>query len=115
MILRTHRFHGHNSLTFVYAKGSSFRASNMSLRVVLNQRRQAYRCAVVVSKKTSKSAVVRNRIRRRIFEQIRLNGEKIQKPWDIVVTVHSDQVAQVTSDELNTTLKKLLLQAGVLE
>jgi ribonuclease P protein component len=113
MILRQHRFHGYNSLRFVYAKGATQRSSLLAVRTVINTRRDSYRCAVVVSKKVSKSAVVRNRIRRRLYEQIRVAG--IVQPADIVVTVYSEMVATMPAEQLKTTLNTLLAQAGVLE
>jgi ribonuclease P protein component len=66
MIGRANRFHGYNSLRYVYKHGKTVRGPHMSLRFCPDAKRQDYRLAVVVSKKISKSAVARNRIRRRI-------------------------------------------------
>lgn len=115
MILRTHRFHGYNSLRFVYANGKTTRATHLAIRTALNPQRSTYRCAVVVSKKVSKSAVVRNRIRRRIYELVRAQQSNIQAPLDLVVTVYSDQIATMPAGELNTTFSKLLVTAGVIK
>jgi ribonuclease P protein component len=67
-----------------------------------------------VSKKVNKSAVVRNRIRRRIYEVIRANEVGIKKPYDIVVTVFDDRVAEMPAQELNQTLIDLLQQGNML-
>lgn len=115
MLRRTHRFHGYNSLNHVYRHGATVRATDMSLRYVHNQRRTAYRAAVVVGKKVHKSAVVRNRIRRRIFEQLRLALGELNQPYDIVITVHADKVAAMPIDQLEQTTRQLLTQAGILE
>lgn len=86
----------------------------MSIKSAINQRRSTYRSAVVVSKKVSKSAVVRNRIRRRIYEQIRLLETQINKPYDIVITVYNDQLAEVPIAELQKQLNSQLKLAKIL-
>jgi ribonuclease P protein component len=111
MISRANRFHGYNSLRYVYTRGQTVRGPLITIKYVANEKRKIYRCAVVVSKKVSKSAVVRNRIRRRIYEQIRLLS--IQKPYDIVATVYSDQVAEIPTSELANKIKVHLKTAGI--
>ena len=114
MISKTNRFHGHNSLNSVYRKGSAARGEYISLRFAGN-RRQDYRLAVVVSKKVSKSAVVRNRIRRRIYEVIRLHRQEKPEPWpqDIVVSVFDERAAVVPHEELKAAVERLLAKAGL--
>ncbi len=67
--------------------------------------------AVVVSKKVSKSAVVRNRIRRRIFEWIRLNNQSLRQDQLTMVFVNTDSVAKITYNELNEQLAELFKKA----
>lgn len=115
MLRRAHRFHGYNSLNHVYRHGKTARAGgDFSTRYVLNTKRDGYRAAVVVSKKVHKSAVTRNRIRRRIFEQLRLLSDKIDQPYDMVVTVHSEHVADMPVKQLAELLKKQLEQADII-
>ncbi len=114
MLRRIHRFHGYNSLTYVYRHGTTVRSEDMSLRYTINQKRSSYRAAVVVGKKVHKSAVVRNRIRRRIFEQLRLQMAGVTKPIDIVITVHSDNVANQSAAQVESTVRNLLQQAGII-
>ena len=87
----------------------------LAVRVAENSHRELYRCAVVVSKKISKSAVKRNRMRRRIYEIVRKNESNIVPSFDIVVTVYSDQVATVPSRELEESVCLLLEKSGVLQ
>ena len=70
-----------------------------------------YRMAVVVSRKTHKSAVVRNRIRRRIYEIIRNNDDQIKSGTDLVFTVYSDQVAELEPQKLTKIVLELLQKA----
>jgi ribonuclease P protein component len=107
MITRAHRFHGYNSLNFVYRSGQTFRSGPLTMKAVVNGRRSTYRVAVVVSRKVHKSAVVRNRIRRRIYEVVRLNSDPLTQPYDIVLTVFSDTVATIPTTELTALVIKM--------
>ncbi len=113
MLPATHRFHGLGSLRHVYQNGRTVRTPIIALRFQKNTRRATYRAAVVISKKTQKSAVGRNRIRRRIYEILRARGEAINGPYDIVVTVFSDSVAKMPAKDLEKQIDNLLAQAGI--
>lgn len=67
--------------------------------------------AVVVSRKIHKSAVKRNRIRRRIYEQIRPLLPEIKTPTEIVITVYQAEVAEMPADELKKSVIELLKRA----
>lgn len=112
MISRTHRFHGYGSLRYTYARGSTVHGQYSSLRFAQNRRRQTFRAAVVVSRKVNKSAVVRNRIRRRIYEIIR-NNVLPSAPYDLIVTVFSDQVSTFPADKLQRLIVEKLNQAHI--
>lgn len=114
MINRKHRFHGRSSLRFVYSRGEMVRGSMFSLKSIINPRRHSYRMAVVVSRKVHKSAVVRNRIRRRIYEVMRQQESHIAAPYDIIFLVHSDQLALCDHDQLEAQVVEQLAKAGVL-
>lgn len=107
MLAKRNRFHGHNALRPVYRKGRAIRTGGLTLRVLPNPRRRTYRAAVVVSKKVHKSAVVRNRIRRRVYEQVRLLLPPATRA-DVVVLVYSEDVARVAGDRLSTDMRRLL-------
>ncbi len=108
MIARTHRFHGYGSLNGVYRSGQTVRGPLLSLRYGSRGPRRPYRVAVVVSRKVSKSAVTRNRIRRRIYEAVRRHGDSIAAGTDLVFTVFNDQVASVESAQLEAAIQSLL-------
>jgi ribonuclease P protein component len=113
MISRTHRFHGYGSLKFVYKNGQTVRGPVMSIKYTQNPKRKSYRAAVVVSRKVHKSAVARNRMRRRIYETIRSFEDKMSAPYDIVVTVFNEQLAELTPKELSKMIHSQLSQAGI--
>ena len=112
MLTRTHRFHGYNALNFAHKQGQVARGPAISLKYVLNQRRHTYRVAVVVSKKTSKSAVTRNRIRRRVYEAVRTQAAAIHKPYDLVFMVYDEKVATMDAAQLQKNVSELLRRAG---
>jgi len=114
MISRTNRFHGHNSLRFVYQHGHVVRGPFYSIRYAVNERRKTYRTAIVVSRKVSKSAVTRNRIRRRLYEIVRQASRGIEGPYDIVITVFNEQVASMPAPELEKGIKALMRRAGII-
>lgn len=113
MLSGKHRFHGLNSLRTTYKHGQLVRSQQISLRYLLNQRRQTYRCAVVVSKKVEKSAVGRNRLRRRIFEVVRQLEPSINQPYDLVISVFSASLADLSHPELIKQITELMAKAGV--
>ena len=115
MIEQKHRFHGRASITSVYRRGNAVRSDGLTLRYS-DSRRQDYRLAVVVSKKVSKLAVVRNRIRRRIYEAVRkeqLAGKTIGQ-YDLVFSVFDERFAEMPAEELHGTIAKALKKASLL-
>jgi ribonuclease P protein component len=114
MLARPFRFHGHNGVRAVYRRGKVERSSRVSLHVMANDRRQQARAAVVVSRKVNKSAVVRNRIRRRVYEHVRAQLPQL-KPVELVFTIYSDEFATMPPAELAAELNSLLKRAKVIQ
>ena len=113
MLSAQHRFHGHGSLRYVYKNGQAVRSHLITIKYTANPYRKHSRFAVVVSKKVHKSAVGRNRIRRRIYEIIRQELPSIAHPHDIVVMVFSGEVLSMEYEELSETVKQLFSQADL--
>lgn len=112
MIGVRHRFHGYNSLRGVYQRGQSVRGQFITLKFLERGARRPYRAAVVVSRKVSKSAVKRNRIRRRIYEIVRAQEELVPPGTDLVFTVFDDKTAEMPSQQLQKTIQELLKKAA---
>jgi ribonuclease P protein component len=110
MLTRSHRFHGYGSLRRTYSNGQTVRGSFISLRHAPRPAGKPYRVAVVVSRKVHKSAVVRNRIRRRVYEFVR-QYEIVPPAVDLIFTVFSDQVASLETERLNSIMNELLTKA----
>jgi len=96
----------------VYQKGKTVRKSKMSL-VFAENTRKFTRFAVVVSKKVAKTAVGRNKIRRRVYEVIRKNIEYIPKEMDYVFVVFSSEVGEMKFSELEKLIGELVAESKV--
>ncbi len=111
MLNRQHRFHGYGSLRRVYSNSKSVRQPMITLRYASRTNSRPYRVAVVVAKKVNKSAVKRNRIRRRIYETIRLSGV-IPESTDLIFSVYSDQIIDMPQEELSKLVNELLTKTS---
>jgi ribonuclease P protein component len=69
--------------------------------------------AVVVSKKVNKTAVGRNRIRRRVYEVIRRNFELMPKKTDYIFVIFSPDVITMQYGELEKMLGGLVEESKV--
>jgi len=112
MLNKKYRFHSRGGVRYVYQKGKTIRTPNMSL-IFADNTRGFTRVAVVVSKKVEKSAVGRNRIRRRIYEALRVNLEQIPKKRDYIFVVFSNKILKMPSKELEGVLGKLIEDSKV--
>ncbi len=86
-----------------------------AVRYQPNPRRATYRAAVVVSRKVHKSAVARNRMRRRLYELVRELDGQISGPFDIVITVYQEGLLDEPQARLRGQLKKQFKDAGILK
>lgn len=113
MIPFKHRFHGHGSLRYVYKNGHAIRSKVVTLKYIDNPRRKHSRIAVVVSKKVHKSAVGRNRMRRRIYEIIRTELPAINGTHDMVFLIFSSEVLTMSHEELHRVITDLFRSSGL--
>ena len=113
MLASSYRFHGYGSLKYVYKKGDVYRSRILHVKTTSNQRRNKSRVAVVVSKKVNRSAVGRNRIRRRVYEIVRSELDSIVGVHDIVVIVVSAEVRTMDHSEVVGTIQHCFRQAGL--
>jgi len=107
MLSRKYRFHSRGGVNYVYRHGGSVHTSNLTLVYMPNQRKM-HRFAVVVSKKVLKTAVGRNRIRRRVYEAIRLEDPDRLPPMDGIFTVHNSSFLKMPFSEIQDVVHELL-------
>jgi len=115
MIPGTYRFHGHNSLRYVYSNGKAARSHTATIKWIANPHRSKSRIAVVVSKKVIKSAIGRNRVRRRIYEFMRHRLPSFNGVFDVVVIVSSNELLTISGQEISDQLSQLIDQTNLLK
>lgn len=115
MLAKPFRFHGHQSVRRAYQRGRPVRNTLGSLHVSSDDNSKGPRVAVVISKKVDKSAVKRNRIRRRIYEIIRLHPAHTAFRDDMVLTVYQAEAAELPHGELQAEVHDLLTKAHVVK
>ncbi len=113
MISALYRFHGHNSLRYVYTNGKAIRSPAMTIKTTTNDRRKYSRFSVVVSKKVIKSAVGRNRIRRRLYEYVRTHLDGIDGIHDVVIICTSSELRTLPYTDISSQLDQLFTKAGL--
>ena len=113
MLSKKYRFHSRGGVRYTYQNGKTIRGSKISL-VFANNSRNKQRYAVVVSKKVLKSAVGRNRIRRRVYEVIRMELPKIEKPVDCIFIIYSKEILDMDFKVIQKTIRDLLKEASIL-
>ncbi len=112
MLNKKFRFHSRGGVRYVYQHGNTVRTPLMSLVFAPNSKGFT-RVAVVVSKKVAKSAVDRNRIRRRVFEAVRINFDALPKKTDYIFVVFSKKTMDMPFGELEKILGELAHESKV--
>ena len=112
MLNKKYRFHSRGGVKYVYQKGKTIRRPGMSL-VFCENTKGFTRIAVVVSKKVEKTAVKRNRIRRRIYEALRINMDLIPKEHDYIFVVYDKKMGTIAFAELEKLLGELVAESKV--
>ncbi len=112
MLGKINRFHGRVSLLRVFRRGRVTRSRRLSVRFAPSPNGHM-RAAIVVGKKVHKSAVVRNRIRRRIYAFTAEQKTNLL-PGDYVFTVFDASLADVAPSDLLAELTQLLSRAELL-
>jgi ribonuclease P protein component len=107
---RNYRIQSEQNVTRVYRRGQGSRAGQFGLKYAPNQLDRS-RLAVVVSKKISKSAPVRNRIRRRLYERFRDHWDKIIPGYDMVLNVYAADTVDLPVADLDRLVAELLTRA----
>ncbi len=113
MLKQKYRFHGHGSLRYLHRNGKTIRSRSLSIRFTSNPRRQHNRCAVIITRKVVKSAPKRNRIRRRVYEVLRLEWGHVAPAHDISINVHDPNCSDMPYQELSAYIIDILRRAGL--
>lgn len=113
MLAQNNRLRRASDIGRVFRRGNSGSAEQLHLKA-FSSGQGSSRLAVVVGKKVSKKAVVRNRIRRRVKGMMEPLLSSLSPTRDIVVYIRND-VSSNESDNLRAQLAKCLERAGVID
>lgn len=110
---KEHRLARREDFNRVYRRGKS--AANLQFVLYYLPQKEAgpFRLGVSVSKKLG-NAVVRNSIRRRMKEIIRLAQDELQPGLDLVIIARKP-VAEMEYEEMRKSLNHVMKRAGVLK
>jgi len=98
VLSRHHRFIGRDAVKPVLRGGKKLRGDGFAVRYAPAFRARS-RFAVVVSKKVDKRAVIRNRIRRRIYSVCETYVDH-QPPFDVAIIVYDRNLATIERMQL---------------
>ena len=87
------------------------RGQYFGIKTVKN-RQNTYRVAVVVSKKVAKSAPKRNRIRRRVYEAVRLLAPKYLTNQDVIINIYDDKFLELPFDQILKSVERQLQEVA---
>ena len=112
MLSKKYRFHSRGGVQYTYKHGKTIRTPKISL-VHNDNDRGFQRFAVTVSKKVARTAVDRNRIRRRVYEAIRLELPGFTAKKDNIFVIYSKDIIKMDFEELKALIHSLLEQSMI--
>ncbi len=106
MLIKNLRLRRSRDISRVYGRGRFVSVGTVTAKILSNGYPDS-RLAVVVGKKISKKAVLRNRIRRRLVATIQQKWQTVAPGYDIVITVRED-VSELPPDQLTALIDRLM-------
>ncbi len=106
MLKRSFRLRKNSDFQRLYKTGRRFSTPNLAL-YYLPSNLEYSQVGFVVSKKVSKSAVVRNNLRRRASAIIEQQYHKIYQPFKMIILIRKNYTG-LTPEDLNSELSKLV-------
>jgi ribonuclease P protein component len=112
MLPKNNRLTKKKDFEYVFKKGRSFKEDFLILKIIENQLGQI-RFGFVVSQKISKKASLRNKIKRRISESVRLKIGKLKKRLDGIL-IALPEIEKKDFWKIDETIEKLFKKAKIL-
>ncbi|MBW3537867.1 ribonuclease P protein component [Candidatus Parcubacteria bacterium] len=112
MLARQYRLRQPRDINRVYSRGRFGAAGQLQVKTLKTNWPRS-RAAIVVSRKVSKKAVTRNRIRRRLAAQLAAAWATVPAGYDIVVSVRTD-VSEAETAALRSQLESALAKSGLI-
>lgn len=108
MLSLPNRLKKNNDFEELFKKGRGFKEGFLYLKAAKNNLEES-RFGFVVSKKFSKKAYLRNKIKRKLREIVRLNMPEIKKGLDVAIIV----LPGLKEEGVEDVLRKLLEKSGI--
>jgi ribonuclease P protein component len=112
MLPKKHKLTKEKDFQRVFKEGKYYQQNFITLKMVKNSLKTS-RFGFVIGLKISKKATVRNKIRRRLNEIIRLNLDQIKPGFDLVI-LPKLEIAEKNYQEIKENLIILLKKARML-
>ncbi len=112
MLAKINRLKKNKDIQKVFEKGRIFKQDLLILKILSNDLNES-RFTFVVSKKFSKKAVTRNKIKRKLREIVYLNLKKIQKGVDVII-IASPGLELKDFKEIKEMISKLFKKAKII-
>lgn len=114
MLPRINRLKGNESHIYIKRRGVFFNEIGIKMGLVDRGDRYPSRFGIIVSKKISKKAVLRNRIKRMLREVIKNSLKKIRAGSDILI-IANPRLTEIGSGELERQFISLARRANILK
>jgi len=111
MVPKKNRLQKKTEIVRVFKKGKGFKEDFLILKLVKNNLEKS-RFSFIISKKVSKKATTRNKIKRRLSEIVRLKLKKIKKGIDVIL-IACPGLEEKDFWEIEESLDKLFLRANL--
>jgi len=111
MLSKENRLTKKKDFEYVFKKGKSFKEDFLIFKIIENHLGNP-RFGFVVSKKISKKAILRNKIKRRISESVRCRIRKLKKRLDGVLLA-LPEIEKKDFWEIDETIEKLFKKAKI--
>ncbi|HEY9583857.1 MAG TPA: ribonuclease P protein component [Candidatus Paceibacterota bacterium] len=96
----------------VIEKGAFFHSDFILLRAIKTKEKSRF--AVSVPKKVAKTAVLRNKIRRRVYSAIGAMGPMINLGFNAILIMKSG-VERASFEELASDIRKIFVKSGIIK
>jgi ribonuclease P protein component len=113
MLSKTNRLKRKKDIEDVFKRGRGFKEGFLILKIIKNNLKNS-RFAFVISRKISRKATLRNKIKRKLSELVRLKIKRVKRGMDFVL-VAVPGLEEKDFWEINETINKLFQKAKCLE
>ena len=106
MLSKKNRLRKNKDFNKIFKKGKKLN-EEILLLIILKNNLKEVRVGVIINKKVSKKAVVRNKIKRRIYNSIKKKLSKIEKGFDFLI-IAKPEIKEKSFFEIDKIINKSL-------